>query len=119
MKLNSTFHFYMFYMLIRMISEERYFDFGHDLEVGDILNLGDHLSILSWICLNGVENKMVVFHKKRITFFQVLVDELRKVKGVEMVNKKKYTMIEVLLHIVFRTGCRTGLLIGLIFRPVF
>ncbi|XP_021980509.1 cytochrome P450 81Q32 [Helianthus annuus] len=112
--LNSTFHYLTFNMLIRMISGEMYFEFGRDLEekrkqfqeivkemfqVGDILNLEDHLPILSWLGIRGVENKMIALQKKRNTFFQGLIDELREVKGVEAVNKKKNTMIEVLFQL--------------------
>ncbi|MFS7922075.1 putative isoflavone 3'-hydroxylase [Helianthus anomalus] len=44
---------------------------------------------------------MIVLQQKRNIFFQGLVDELREVKDVEVVNKKKHTMIEVLFHKVF------------------
>ncbi|MFS7922080.1 hypothetical protein Hanom_Chr03g00244541 [Helianthus anomalus] len=44
---------------------------------------------------------MIVLQQKRNIFFQGLVDELRELKDVEVVNKKKHTMIEVLFHKVF------------------
>ncbi|KAI7754688.1 hypothetical protein M8C21_005307, partial [Ambrosia artemisiifolia] len=112
--LNSAFHYLTFNVLIRMISGEMYFEFGLDLEakrkqfqeivkemfeVGDILNLEDHLPILSWLGIRRVEKKMIALQKKRNIFFQGLIDELREVKGVEAVNKKKHTMIEVLFQL--------------------
>ncbi|KAI3522233.1 hypothetical protein L1887_11717 [Cichorium endivia] len=101
-------------VMMRMISGKRYFG-GDMMEEGkrfqeivketvllaDTSNLGDHLPILRWFGLKGSEEKMVVLQKKRDAFFQELIDQHRKVDGVELENKKKKknTTIQVLLQL--------------------
>ncbi|GKA52591.1 cytochrome P450 81E8-like protein [Tanacetum coccineum] len=62
---------------------------------GGAANVGDYLPILSWLGVNGLEKKLVDLAKRRKVFFQGLIEQLRKSKGV---NKKK-TMIELLLSL--------------------
>ncbi|GJU12837.1 cytochrome P450 81E8-like protein [Tanacetum coccineum] len=99
-------------VMMRMISGKRYF--GGDIpEVieeegkrfrkilddmflfGGAAIVGDYLPILSWLGVNGLEKKLVDLAKRRKVFFQGLIEQLRKSKGV---NKKK-TMIELLLSL--------------------
>ncbi|KAF5792265.1 putative oxidoreductase [Helianthus annuus] len=110
--LRPIFHHITFNILIRLISGERYF--GRELEekreqfheivkemfkVGDLLNMEDHLPILRWLGMNGLERKMTKLQEKRNAYFQALIDELRKVKDEEDENKKKNTMIAVLFRL--------------------
>lgn len=70
------------------------------LTVADASDLGDHLPILRWFGVTRLEKKMIALQKKRDAFFQGLIEQLRKVDGVESENKKtKNTMIEVLLQL--------------------
>ncbi|GJU52053.1 cytochrome P450 81E8-like protein [Tanacetum coccineum] len=102
-------------LLMRMISGKRYFggDIPEVLEEGKrfrkILdesfllagssNLGDYLSFLSWLGVNGVEKKLIALREKREVFFQELIEQVRKlVKGDQVQNEKK-TMIEVLFSL--------------------
>ncbi|PWA55565.1 cytochrome P450 mono-oxygenase [Artemisia annua] len=99
-------------VMMRMISGKRYF--GRDIpevieEEGKrfrkilddsflfagAANVGDYLPILRWLGVNGLEKKLVELAKRRKVFFQELIEQLRKSKGV---NKRK-TMIKVLLSL--------------------
>ncbi|PWA59421.1 cytochrome P450 mono-oxygenase [Artemisia annua] len=102
----------MLNVMMRMISGKRYF--GGDIPVvikeegiqfskilddsflfAGAAHIGDNLPILIWLGVNGLGNKLVELAKRRKVFFQELIEQLRKSKGV---NKKK-TMIEVLLSL--------------------
>ncbi|KAI7757195.1 hypothetical protein M8C21_007493 [Ambrosia artemisiifolia] len=61
-------------------------------------NIGDYLPVLSWLGVKGLENKLIKLQEKRDVFFQRLIEQLRKSKGTEDVNKRK-TMIEQLLSL--------------------
>lgn len=67
--------------------------------VGGASNLEDHLPILSWLGVKGLEKKLNSLQKKRDEFFQGLIDQIRKVGIENNNNKKKNTMIEVLLNL--------------------
>lgn len=99
-------------LLMRMISGKRYFggDIPEALEEGKRFrkivdesflfagssNLGDYLSFLNWLGVNGLEKKLFALREKRELFFQELIEQVRKlVKGDEVQNENK-TMIEVL-----------------------
>ncbi|XP_023738990.1 cytochrome P450 81Q32 [Lactuca sativa] len=98
-------------VMMRMISGKRYF--GGDMKeegkqfqeivkesvlVADTSNLGDHLPIMRWFGTKGLERKMIELQKKRDAFFQVLIEQHRKVDGIEP-DTKKNTMIKVLLQL--------------------
>ncbi|MFS7910327.1 putative oxidoreductase [Helianthus anomalus] len=101
-------------VMMRMISGKRYF--GNDnleleeegkrfrelldemLLVAGTSNVGDYLPVLSWLGVKGLEKKLIKLQEKRDVFFQGLIDQLRKSKGTEDVNKRK-TMIELLLSL--------------------
>ncbi|KAI3767487.1 hypothetical protein L2E82_17634 [Cichorium intybus] len=108
----SLFHELKLNLIMRMISGKRYF--GGDMEeegkrfheiiketvmLEDTSFLGDHLPIMRWFGVTTLEKKMIALQKKRDEFFQGLIDELRKDDRVESENKKKNTMIEVLLQL--------------------
>ncbi|PWA42452.1 cytochrome P450-like protein [Artemisia annua] len=95
-------------VMMRMISGKRYFggvleDEGKEFYgivkemflIGGLSNLEDHLPFLRCLGFNGVEKKMIALQKKRETFFQGLIVELRK----ETNNKKGNTMIEMLFKL--------------------
>lgn len=67
--------------------------------VADTSNLGDHLPIVRWFGVTSLEKKMIALQKKRDAFFQGLIEQHRNMDGVESENKKKNTMIEVLLKL--------------------
>ncbi|CAH1420431.1 unnamed protein product [Lactuca virosa] len=107
-----VFHELMLNLIMRMISGKRYC--GGDMEeegkrfqeiiketvlLEDTSNLGDHLPIMKWFGMKGLEKEMIALQKKRDAFFQGLIEQLRKEEGVEPENKKKNTMIEVLLQL--------------------
>ncbi|KAL4583464.1 hypothetical protein LXL04_008037 [Taraxacum kok-saghyz] len=108
----SVFHELKLNLIMRMISGKRYF--GGDMEeegkrfheiikettlLEDTSFIGDHLPIMKWFGMNGLENKMIKLQKKRDVFFQTLIDQLRKENRIEPENKKKNTMIGVLLQL--------------------
>ncbi|KAI3807148.1 hypothetical protein L1987_23072 [Smallanthus sonchifolius] len=101
-------------VMMRMISGKRYFG-GDDPELEEegkrfrrmldetfvlagASNVGDYLPVLSWLGVKGLEKKLVKLQEKRDVFFQGLIEQLRKSKGTEGVNKRK-TMIELLLSL--------------------
>ncbi|KAI3767489.1 hypothetical protein L2E82_17636 [Cichorium intybus] len=107
----SVFHEMTLNLMMRMISGKRYF--GGDMEeegkrfqemvketslVADASNIGDHLPIIGWFGVMGLEKKMIALQKKREEFFQGLIEQHRKVDGAEAENKKN-TMIGVLLQL--------------------
>ncbi|XP_076945811.1 (+)-piperitol/(+)-sesamin synthase CYP81Q2-like [Bidens hawaiensis] len=59
---------------------------------------GPLLPVLSWLGVKGLEKKLIKLQDKRDVFFQGLIEQLRKTKGDESVNKRK-TMIELLLSL--------------------
>ncbi|KAF5817584.1 putative oxidoreductase [Helianthus annuus] len=101
-------------VMMRMISGKRYFGgdnpeleeegkrFRDMLDETFVLagasNVGDYLPVLSWLGVKGLEKKLIKLQEKRDVFFQGLIDQLRKSKGTEDVNKRK-TMIELLLSL--------------------
>ncbi|KAL8225903.1 hypothetical protein R6Q57_018460 [Mikania cordata] len=110
---------FMFYeltlnVMMRMISGKRYFGgdnpeleeegkrFRDMLDETFVLagasNVGDYLPVLSWLGVKGLEKKLIKLQEKRDAFFQGLIEQLRKSKGTEDVNKRK-TMIELLLSL--------------------
>ncbi|CAH1422020.1 unnamed protein product [Lactuca virosa] len=110
----SVFHEMKLNLMMRMISGKRYFGGSGELEeegkrfqemvketalVADTSNLGDHLPIMRWFGMKGLEKKMIDLQKKRDAFFQELIERQRKVDGIELENKKNNTMIEVLLQL--------------------
>ncbi|CAI9281955.1 unnamed protein product [Lactuca saligna] len=99
-------------VLMRMISGKRYF--GGDMKeegkqfqeiikeavlLSDTSNLGDHMPLMRWFGMKELERKMIILQKKRDAFLQGLIEQHRTVDGIEPKNKKKNTMIEVLLQL--------------------
>ncbi|KAI3726640.1 hypothetical protein L1987_66439 [Smallanthus sonchifolius] len=117
--LSSVFHEMTLNMMMRMIFGKRYF--GGDMEeegqrfmeivkesfvMSGASNLGDHLPVLRWLGVNGLKKKMIVLKKKRVSFIQGLIDQIRQVVNSDDNNnnnkkkkKKKKNMIEVLLQL--------------------
>ncbi|KAL4583460.1 hypothetical protein LXL04_008033 [Taraxacum kok-saghyz] len=111
----SVFHEMTLNVMMRMISGKRYFGGSGDLEeegkrfrdmiketalVADTSNLGDHLPMMRWFGMNGLEKKLIALQKKRDIFFQGLIEQHRKVEGVEVENNNNNnTMIKVLLQL--------------------
>ncbi|KAI3763018.1 hypothetical protein L1987_53465 [Smallanthus sonchifolius] len=107
-----VFYEFTFNVMMRMISGKRYFGgdipdveeegkrFRKIIEEACLLaaasNLGDYLPILNWFGATGLEKKIIAVKKEKDVFFQVLIDQLKK---REVTNKKKKTMIEVLLSL--------------------
>ncbi|KAJ9560132.1 hypothetical protein OSB04_005292 [Centaurea solstitialis] len=99
-------------VMMRMISGKRYFGGDKLGEEGKqfrailndafmlagAANLADHLPILSWLGVNGLEKKLIALQERRNVFFQRLIDQLRKGNGSQAGNKRK-TMIELLLSL--------------------
>ncbi|KAL9997313.1 putative oxidoreductase [Helianthus debilis subsp. tardiflorus] len=112
--MTSAFYELTLNVMMRMISGKRYFGddnleleeegnqfreiVGETLVLGGASNLGDYLPVLSWLGVKGLEKKLIKLQEKRDVFFQGLIDQLRKSKGTEDVNKRK-TMIELLLSL--------------------
>ncbi|KAM0034931.1 putative oxidoreductase [Helianthus debilis subsp. tardiflorus] len=112
--MTSAFYELTLNVMMRMISGKRYFGddnleleeegnqfreiVGETLVLGGASNLGDYLPVLSWLGMKGLEKKLIKLQEKRDVFFQGLIDQLRKSKGTEDVNKRK-TMIELLLSL--------------------
>ncbi|KAL9997318.1 putative cytochrome P450 [Helianthus debilis subsp. tardiflorus] len=61
-------------------------------------NIGDYLPLLSWLGVKSLEKKLIKLKEKQDVFFQGLIEQVRKSKGTEDVNKRK-TMIELLLSL--------------------
>ncbi|XP_071733909.1 cytochrome P450 81Q32-like [Rutidosis leptorrhynchoides] len=106
--LSDVFHELTLNVMTRMIFGKRYF--GGEMEdegkrfheivreaflLGGTSNLGDHLPILRWFGVNGLEKKLMVLQKKRDKFLQGLIDQIRNVED----GSKKNTMIQVLLKL--------------------
>ncbi|KAK9053946.1 hypothetical protein SSX86_025021 [Deinandra increscens subsp. villosa] len=101
-------------VMSRMISGKRYFggddremeeegrEFREILDEAFLLagasNVGDSFPILCWLGINGLEKKLIALRERIDVLFQGLIDQLRKSKGAEVVNRKK-TMIELLLSL--------------------
>ncbi|PWA47469.1 cytochrome P450-like protein [Artemisia annua] len=96
-------------VMMRMICGKRYFggvleDEGKEFhgivkemfEIGGLSNLEDHLPFLKWFGVNAIEKKMIALQKKRESFFQRLILELRKEYNN---NKKGNNMIEMLFKL--------------------
>ncbi|KAJ0785695.1 putative oxidoreductase [Helianthus annuus] len=113
-KMKFAFYELTLNVMMRMISGKRYFGsdnleleeegrrFREILDESFVLagasNVGDYLPVLSWLGVKSLEKKLIKLQDKRDVFFQGLIDQLRKTKGAEDVNKRK-TMIELLLSL--------------------
>nr|GEW57164.1 cytochrome P450 81E8-like [Tanacetum cinerariifolium] len=62
-------------------------------------NLGDYLSFLSWLGVNGFEKKLLALREKREVFFQELIEQVRKLVKADQVQHEKKTMIDVLFSL--------------------
>ncbi|KAK9066765.1 hypothetical protein SSX86_014088 [Deinandra increscens subsp. villosa] len=118
--LTSVFHEMTLNLIMRMISGKRFFGDEDTTEEGSKVfqeivketfelsgasNLGDHLPVLRWLGVKGLEKKMIELQKKRDSFVQGLIDQLRNGGNQEARNndndgkKKRNSMIEVLLQL--------------------
>nr|GEV52276.1 isoflavone 2'-hydroxylase-like [Tanacetum cinerariifolium] len=74
--------------------------FTEPLLMASVSKLEDNLPMLRWFRVNGLEKRMIALQNRRSAFFQRLIEQLRNVNGVKVVNnRKKNTMIEVLFKL--------------------
>nr|XP_043616431.1 cytochrome P450 81Q32-like [Erigeron canadensis] len=120
--LNTVFHEMTLNVMMRIISGKRFFGGDNDTEleqgkrfreivketflVGGASHLGDHLPVLRWFGVKGLEKKLVALQKKRDCFIQELIYQLRNAREEfagdnynDKNKKRKNTVIEVLLKL--------------------